>query len=1009
MVSNVHAVRRGCLTWAIRLICFSAAAGFLLAQGLPWWLPSVSGALTPVRVEVDGPLWKRPLTLTLHPAQSWGTVRLTISGFLPMIRLEDIRLALDDDLEHPVVEAGAAAITWPVPWRTPAVRQITVGSLLLAADRMGEVSPKPDGSFPAFKYPEVHAEQINAWIERFGRYLPASFQLHSISFRGNSPAGVISMDGLSASVQREIQTSRPLIRISIADRGAGIHWQDQHFPVSVSGTLTIQGETDSARCAANWKAGAGTGATGGSLELHWDRLGLHMLQLGMDQSRLEGPAWAALAQILSAGLVRCDAIYLEPVALEFRRQDAQLNIVSASGAIAASGLRAGPADDPWFSGDAALEFAAAPGRASFARLQIEDAGTAEIKVVSSGEESRIQVNLAGISPDGLARCVPGLGGWLTPWQGWLPERSDLRLEGTVKLQGWTPESAQAEGTLTATWPEPGRAVNCSLTAALDRERIDLRARAEGGGGSVNIPRQRTGPAPQAILRVESVDLGRWLKSIRGWSTLDPLSGTWAGEMKLFLGVPALEWNVFNDTELQWQGRAVAASGAARSSGRIFRDENKWLVSGTARLSDGVQFRIDEAKWLGGTHLAGRWKITAADFRVLAETVGQESLWGELSMPEWGRFDAEYGRIAWESGHIDIPALGWGALFLPPDWTVKAETGGEVYWGGPGGVRLSLGPTRIEMDQTLITLDRFSVTPMELFISGLQLNTNLVPLVRWGWIGGVQHGDMSLNVEFLKWPFTAAQRNWEVNAEYQAAADRLLWRGDSITLESPQMSGNLIYGPNGGFSGSGELNATALRFYGGVMEDLSGRIAAKESTIAVEELAAKGWNGTLGGRIECTPLSPGWPVRGSVRLRSIDLARLCDEIRPPYARFEGILNGWSRFAFRGMQPTDFRFRAMSGERFSVNTDFVRQLLLRDSMSDYTGGRQAASVLLDVLGPAAQRPFDSGAVDLRLVDGRLAGTMHLASGNLNITVDIQADPLAIRDALEAAGNRDEPAEN
>ena len=414
MVSNVHAVRRGCLTWAIRLICFSAAAGFLLAQGLPWWLPSVSGALTPVRVEVDGPLWKRPLTLTLHPAQSWGTVRLTISGFLPMIRLEDIRLALDDDLEHPVVEAGAAAITWPVPWRTPAVRQITVGSLLLAADRMGEVSPKPDGSFPAFKYPEVHAEQINAWIERFGRYLPASFQLHSISFRGNSPAGVISMDGLSASVQREIQTSRPLIRISIADRGAGIHWQDQHFPVSVSGTLTIQGETDSARCAANWKAGAGTGATGGSLELHWDRLGLHMLQLGMDQSRLEGPAWAALAQILSAGLVRCDAIYLEPVALEFRRQDAQLNIVSASGAIAASGLRAGPADDPWFSGDAALEFAAAPGRASFARLQIEDAGTAEIKVVSSGEESRIQVNLAGISPDGLARCVPGLGGWLTP-------------------------------------------------------------------------------------------------------------------------------------------------------------------------------------------------------------------------------------------------------------------------------------------------------------------------------------------------------------------------------------------------------------------------------------------------------------------------------------------------------------------------------------------------------------------------------------------------------------------
>jgi len=233
------------------------------------------------------------------------------------------------------------------------------------------------------------------------------------------------------------------------------------------------------------------------------------------------------------------------------------------------------------------------------------------------------------------------------------------------------------------------------------------------------------------------------------------------------------------------------------------------------------------------------------------------------------------------------------------------------------------------------------------------------------------------------------------------ADRLsFWHG-RIALERPRWVGRLAREAGGQFTGDGDMSIAAARMAGGTLTSIGGRMTASGEQISVEDLSASGWNGSLGGRVEVSPLDTGMPARGTIRLRGIDLGRFCAEVNPPYVRCEGELNGWTRFALSAFQPTDFRFRATAGNGFSVNTDFVRQLLMSSKVTDYAGGRQAAGVVLDVLGSKPQRPFDGGAVDIRLAEERLAGALTLSSRDLNLTVDIKADPMALLDALEANG--------
>jgi len=62
-----------------------------------------------------------------------------------------------------------------------------------------------------------------------------------------------------------------------------------------------------------------------------------------------------------------------------------------------------------------------------------------------------------------------------------------------------------------------------------------------------------------------------------------------------------------------------------------------------------------------------------------------------------------------------------------------------------------------------------------------------------------------------------------------------------------------------------------------------------------------------------------------------------------------------------------------------------------------GGKVTRVIESVLGEAPQRPFDLARIDLALKGDKIAGDAVLESGSLRLSIDINADPQTLQDAL------------
>ncbi len=77
--------------------------------------------------------------------------------------------------------------------------------------------------------------------------------------------------------------------------------------------------------------------------------------------------------------------------------------------------------------------------------------------------------------------------------------------------------------------------------------------------------------------------------------------------------------------------------------------------------------------------------------------------------------------------------------------------------------------------------------------------------------------------------------------------------------------------------------------------------------------------------------------------------------------------------------------------------VEQILLSQQVAGVTGGKTLGKVVQKVIGEGEQRPFDRATMDLGFEGGRITGQARLESEQLNLTIDIKADPEALLEAL------------
>ena len=984
------------------------AAALILAAAWPRWLPLLSQFLTPIRIEADGPLWKRPLGLTLHLDPRYGTLRAAVSAVYPQILIERLLWIPPGDVT-PAVEATRVTLDGLRTPQLPPARALHIGSLSLNLIRLSDVilerdiknaspapTPEPPPSWPAT-------------IENFFRWLPESIRVHHIQLLSPSPAGPLTLEGFPLDIRTAHSPDTCSCTVSISGSSGRIRTAQQSLPLTLNLTAHLNSSPSAGQADTSLRlAFAGQPELAGSLNAAWDSLGIARVSLSLDQGALEKPAAPLLSRLISGGAAAFDRLDLEPLSLQCSRTQTGRRLTSAAGRARLTALQLGPDSAPWYRGN--LVFAGSldtDGRLS-ALLQLDQAGRAEIQTVPADSHHRLTLVLSPCRPRLWSRAIPRLEPWLTPWEPWLPEQLDIHLEANASWSGGRPRIEHISGRCTAAWPPPGAAARWTLDMQYSPDAFLLRLRDPDSPESLTLSADGPPPAWHALtLRANRIDPSRWLRLIRGWDTLNPLSGAWSGNITLNPKGPELRWQAAPDSDPAWNGRPLGTSGQVRSAGRLCRNGDRWLLDATAQLSNRTRIAIETAQWLGGTQFQGLWRIPAADAAELTRPIGLDALWGEFVMPDAGRFEFEYGRLAWETADISAPSLGWGAYFLPPDWILRAQAAGEIRWDQPGGWSARIEQVRAETNHDHLALEQLTAAPDSITLNRIELLSDLAPLTHWGWLSDAQNAELHLMIPSLTLPMSPSAAPWTAALEYRASADRLsLWNG-RVTLEGPNTSGRFERTDDGRLSGDGSMAIAAAKTPAGTFTDISGRLAASGSRIYTENLTASAWNGTIAGQLSVQPFEPAMPARGAFRMRNLRLDRFCDEVKPPYIRLEGLLNGWSRFALETLHPVHFRLRAAADSGFSVNTDFVRQLILSQQVADYTGGRQAAAVLLDVLGSGPQRPFDAGALDLRLAEERLAGVLTFKSRNLNLTLDIKADPLALLDALETAGkNQEDP---
>jgi len=164
-----------------------------------------------------------------------------------------------------------------------------------------------------------------------------------------------------------------------------------------------------------------------------------------------------------------------------------------------------------------------------------------------------------------------------------------------------------------------------------------------------------------------------------------------------------------------------------------------------------------------------------------------------------------------------------------------------------------------------------------------------------------------------------------------------------------------------------------------------------------------FNGPIIADVVVGLMEENMPIYVSAQFESMDLDVLTKEVEPPKVKITGIAEGSAtlRYGLNGLD--DFTVYAISKEGFTLNRDFVEELMFKQDIFQSLGGRRIEKVMRQFIGTAPQRPFDSATMRLGLEDGRVRGTADLRSEKsrdyrgLDLVLEIALDPPVLADAL------------
>jgi len=417
-------------------------------------------------------------------------------------------------------------------------------------------------------------------------------------------------------------------------------------------------------------------------------------------------------------------------------------------------------------------------------------------------------------------------------------------------------------------------------------------------------------------------------------------------------------------------------------------------TGRTAMGHALEVRIGEDASFAFNDLA----VSLADFSGRADVEGAFEL--EL-LALLAPVDGLAGRVALEApaksdrGIVSAPIEAVVESLAYNDFTwpgnIDAAISGRVNYDLLGGDFTGTGLVAAVSSGTRIAIPEWALTPSPFeFDAPFTLASDLEPLMDLGWADSALGScAVSGRVTYSAIGFVA-RGDVEVAAEFMAVADSM------VALEGASFEGALRY--EGGLSGRGRLEAARGIVGGAVLSDVAGDVVFADDAARVTGWRAKLFGGTLEGDAVIGLLEEGCPVSLIARAERLDLEAFTREFKPPDIALTGIVEGEIRLELDAAGVQDVRAVLRSTENFSMNRDFLEQLLLSQYVGEGKGGKALAKVMADALGDAEQRPFDSAVLEIEHAGDEIAGRVALKSPKLNLDLDLHVDPDVLEDILE-----------
>lgn len=710
------------------------------------------------------------------------------------------------------------------------------------------------------------------------------------------------------------------------------------------------------------------------------------LRVSLSRLALNRPEWGRLAGSFLPVAFGSVNVEQGELAAAWRGGAPALDTLALRAAV--PGLRVGPPETPWAVGDLAVDIVPGDAPGAFGgSVTFGNLPPLTLAVAQDAAASRLSVRV------GMKELPVGVLGGAVPAAAALARIPGLKtVSGNTEMVS-SPEGLNLTGTASAALAADTATVEFSAVRAAGQQGAAGAAAVRLGDGSATAKMKYADAGVSLDATLSNIAPAAWWRGITGSDLLAPLALTLDGPVAVSLPA-AGGWTVKGTLTAPppgWGGAALPGDWPLSLHASLSGTADAVSGSVSAAFGDAARATAEKLRFAPGTGAASGDLTVETELGPWAKLAGFPDLWGTLQASAKGTRETN-GDLA-APVTVTLEALGCGGWSLP--YGMAATLSADLR-ATPSPPRLHAGAVRAALgEDTTLTLESAGWQEGLAVLGGFSFETGLGPLVAKGWLRAAE-GRAEAHCGALAFGGAAAPGSAPI--EYSAAFARLVLSAVDAALEGVAASGQLYRSPDG-WTGAGTLSAASCTVAGTHWSAIAGKTRVENGAVLLEEVTAAVFGGSVGMTGTAALVDEGMPLKLDMTVSDVDLAVFTREFKPPSVVLTGRLGGTADLLVRGGKLAGLHVDLAASSGFSLNKDMVEQLLTSQYVTTMTGGKQVTALIRDVLGDAPQRAFDAAAVNLALRDGRIEGVARLESRDLNLTMDIKADPEALLEALRA----------